>query len=67
MHSELERLAALGADPEETELVEAIVDSIDRYASDHFDDARVDAEGEIPRSVLAAADRYLSELTPPDR
>jgi len=53
MHSDLERLAALGADPDESELVEAIVDSIDRYASNHLDGARVDAEGVIPRTVLA--------------
>ncbi|MBW1881365.1 MAG: acyl-CoA dehydrogenase family protein [Deltaproteobacteria bacterium] len=52
MHSDLVRIAALGADPDETEMVDAIVDSIDRYASDHIDAERIDAEGEVPRKVI---------------
>jgi alkylation response protein AidB-like acyl-CoA dehydrogenase len=33
-------------------MVDAIIDSIDRYGSDHLDAERIDAEGEVPRTVL---------------
>ena len=41
-------------DPDEAEVVQMLRDSIRKYAADHIDDARIDAEGAIPRAVLDA-------------
>ncbi|HZM16373.1 MAG TPA: acyl-CoA dehydrogenase family protein [Candidatus Krumholzibacteria bacterium] len=38
--------------PDEAEVVQMLRESIRKYAAEHIDDARIDAEGAIPRQVL---------------
>ncbi|MHC4217473.1 MAG: acyl-CoA dehydrogenase family protein [Planctomycetota bacterium] len=41
-------------DPEQAEIVEMLRDSIRKFAAEHVDDTRIDADGGIPREVLEA-------------
>ena len=40
--------------PEEAQVVQMLRDSIRKYAMEHIDDARIDAEGKMPREILDA-------------
>jgi acyl-CoA dehydrogenase family protein 9 len=40
--------------PEEVEVVGMLLDSIRRYAAQHIDDRRIDAEGRMPHEIMAA-------------
>ncbi|MHC4080448.1 MAG: hypothetical protein ACYSU2_03930 [Planctomycetota bacterium] len=39
-------------DPDQAEIVEMLRDSIRKYADEYINDAKIDAEGAIPRGVL---------------